>query len=78
MPNFSNFFKVREGLNDFLKNVDFFKKHNNYNIISIIGLQSSGKSTLLNQLFGTEFSVMNSTIGHSMTTRGIVVSKNND
>lgn len=29
----------------------------NYNVVSIIGSQSTGKSTLLNKVFGTEFDV---------------------
>lgn len=28
-----------------------------YNIVSIIGSQSTGKSTLLNKIFGTKFDV---------------------
>jgi GTPase Era involved in 16S rRNA processing len=30
----------------------------NYHLISVFGSQSTGKSTLLNQLFGTQFGVM--------------------
>ena len=33
-----------------------------YAIISIIGSQSSGKSTLLNKMFDTNFEVLNSTV----------------
>jgi GTPase Era involved in 16S rRNA processing len=29
----------------------------NYNVVSIIGSQSTGKSTLLNRIFGTQFDV---------------------
>ena len=34
--------------------IDIGKK---YNIVSIIGSQSTGKSTLLNKIFGTKFDV---------------------
>ncbi|KAG9257420.1 RHD3/Sey1 [Emericellopsis atlantica] len=47
----------------------------NYHIISVFGSQSTGKSTLLNNLFGTEFSVMSET-ARQQTTKGIWMSKN--
>ncbi len=40
-------------------------------VVSIMGCQSSGKSTLLNLLFGTEFNVMDSSRGRSQTTKGV-------
>ena len=39
-------------------------------VVSIMGPQSSGKSTLMNQLFGTPFAVMDSAQGRSQTTKG--------
>ena len=39
-----------------------YKYGKDYSIISIIGSQSSGKSTLLNKLFETNFEVLNSTV----------------
>ena len=42
-----------------------------YRIVSIIGSQSSGKSTLLNALYGTSFSVMNAENQRQQTTKGI-------
>jgi hypothetical protein len=42
----------------------------NYHVVSIFGSQSSGKSTLLNELFGTNFQVMSST-QREQTTKGI-------
>ena len=42
---------------DYLKSQNLDNK--NFNIISIIGAQSSGKSTLLNQVFGCQFEMMN-------------------
>ena len=42
-----------------------------YAIISIMGPQSSGKSTILNKLFGTRFDVMDHTRGRHQVTTGI-------
>lgn len=44
---------------------------NKYHVVSIIGGQSSGKSTLLNKMFGTSFDMMDSQRGRSQTTKGI-------
>ncbi|KAE8149397.1 protein sey1 [Aspergillus avenaceus] len=47
----------------------------NYHLISVFGSQSTGKSTLLNHLFGTQFSVM-SEMERRQTTKGIWLSNN--
>ncbi|KAK3686709.1 Dynamin-like GTPase that mediates homotypic ER fusion [Vermiconidia calcicola] len=47
----------------------------NYHLISVFGSQSTGKSTLLNYLFGTEFGVMTES-ERRQTTKGIWMSKN--
>ncbi|KAJ9641887.1 Dynamin-like GTPase that mediates homotypic ER fusion [Coniosporium tulheliwenetii] len=47
----------------------------NYHLISVFGSQSTGKSTLLNHLFGTEFGVMDEA-DRRQTTRGIWMSIN--
>ncbi|TKA24012.1 Protein SEY1 [Salinomyces thailandicus] len=47
----------------------------NYHLISVFGSQSTGKSTLLNYLFGTDFGVMNEQ-ERRQTTKGIWMSKN--
>ncbi|KAI4212978.1 MAG: hypothetical protein LQ351_004322 [Letrouitia transgressa] len=47
----------------------------NYHLISVFGSQSTGKSTLLNYLFGTEFGVM-SEADRKQTTKGIWMSNN--
>jgi len=47
----------------------------NYHLISVFGSQSTGKSTLLNYLFGTDFGVM-SEQERRQTTKGIWMSKN--
>src|ERR1700755_3571409 len=41
-----------------------------YDVVSVFGSQSTGKSTLLNRLFGTSFDVMDET-KRQQTTRGI-------
>ncbi|KAI7859763.1 root hair defective 3 GTP-binding protein-domain-containing protein [Circinella umbellata] len=46
-----------------------------YHVVSIFGSQSTGKSTLLNTLFGTSFDVMDASQGRSQTTRGIWMSR---
>lgn len=47
----------------------------NYHLISVFGSQSTGKSTLLNFLFGTRFGVMREQ-ERRQTTKGIWMSKN--
>ncbi|KAJ3030319.1 UNVERIFIED_CONTAM: Dynamin-like GTPase that mediates homotypic ER fusion [Siphonaria sp. JEL0065] len=61
---------------------EYMKKHwhladkgFSYNVVAVFGSQSTGKSTLLNRLFGTNFDVMNETAGRQQTTKGIWVSK---
>lgn len=48
-----------------------------YNVLAILGSQSSGKSTLLNNLFRTTFDVMDTKKGHSQTTKGLWISYGN-
>ncbi|KNC56168.1 YOP1 enhancer, variant [Thecamonas trahens ATCC 50062] len=42
-----------------------------YAIVAVLGCQSSGKSTLLNMLYGTPFAVMDARFGRSQTTQGL-------
>lgn len=42
-----------------------------YHTVSVMGAQSSGKSTLLNLLFHTGFRTMDATVGRSQTTQGV-------
>ncbi|KAF8923929.1 RHD3/Sey1 [Dissophora ornata] len=49
----------------------------NYNVAAVFGSQSTGKSTLLNRLFGTSFDVMSES-ARSQTTKGIWMSKDKD
>ncbi|KAH3903294.1 related to Protein SEY1 [Saccharomycodes ludwigii] len=45
--------------------------NNNYHVISVFGSQSSGKSTLLNTLFHTNFDTMDAQVKRQQTTKGI-------
>ncbi|KAG0216464.1 Dynamin-like GTPase that mediates homotypic ER fusion [Mortierella sp. NVP41] len=49
----------------------------NYNLAAVFGSQSTGKSTLLNRLFGTSFDVMDET-ARKQTTKGIWISQGRD
>ncbi|KAL6793592.1 root hair defective 3 GTP-binding protein [Trichoderma sp. SZMC 28013] len=62
-------------LNDYLQTMHVAEAGFNYHLISVFGSQSTGKSTLLNHLFGTTFSVMSET-ERRQTTKGIWLSKN--
>lgn len=59
------------GLDSFLKGVKLAECGLSYAVVSIMGPQSSGKSTLLNHLFGTNFREMDAYRGRSQTTKGI-------
>lgn len=54
-----------------LKAVGFDARGSNYSIVAVVGPQSSGKSTLLNALYGASFEEMTASEGRSQTTRGI-------
>ncbi|KAL3427614.1 protein sey1 [Phlyctema vagabunda] len=62
-------------LNTYLQLTKVAQAGFNYHLISVFGSQSTGKSTLLNNLFGTEFGVMSET-ERRQTTKGIWMSKN--
>ncbi|ODQ67957.1 protein SEY1 [Nadsonia fulvescens var. elongata DSM 6958] len=57
-------------INDFLHKVKLNGAGLDYHIVSVFGSQSTGKSTLLNALFNTDFDVM-SEIKRQQTTKGI-------
>ncbi|CAN6465056.1 unnamed protein product [Victoria cruziana] len=63
------------GINDFMKAMNFGELGLSYAVVSIMGPQSSGKSTLLNNLFGTNFREMDAFKGRSQTTKGIWLAK---
>lgn len=62
---------VVSNLNDYLESIGITNSGVDYHIISIIGAQSSGKSTLLNHIFNTTFQTMNEATGRQQTTKGI-------
>ncbi|CAJ2511075.1 Uu.00g067000.m01.CDS01 [Anthostomella pinea] len=62
-------------ITSYLQVTDVAEAGFNYHLISVFGSQSTGKSTLLNHLFGTEFNVM-SEAERRQTTKGIWMSKN--
>src|SRR4051812_37707712 len=62
-------------LNAYLQQTQTAQAGFNYHLISVFGSQSTGKSTLLNYLFATEFGVMSET-DRRQTTKGIWMSKN--
>ncbi|KAK9370849.1 RHD3/Sey1 [Lipomyces kononenkoae] len=61
-------------VNAYLQKVDLLSAGLSYHLISVFGSQSTGKSTLLNALFGTKFDVMDET-NRRQTTKGIWMSR---
>ncbi|KAL2243237.1 protein ROOT HAIR DEFECTIVE 3 homolog 1 [Sesamum indicum] len=59
------------GIDKFMKEVKLAECGLSYAVVAIMGPQSSGKSTLLNNLFGTNFREMDAFKGRSQTTKGI-------
>ncbi|KAK4413792.1 protein ROOT HAIR defective [Sesamum alatum] len=59
------------GMDGFMKEVKLGECGLSYAVVAIMGPQSSGKSTLLNHLFGTNFREMDAFKGRSQTTKGI-------
>ncbi|XP_044508559.1 protein ROOT HAIR DEFECTIVE 3 homolog 2-like isoform X5 [Mangifera indica] len=64
-----------DGLENFIRATNLPDRGLYYSVVAIMGPQSSGKSTLLNHLFGTEFKEMDASDGRSQTTRGIWMQK---
>ncbi|XP_044495846.1 protein ROOT HAIR DEFECTIVE 3 homolog 2-like [Mangifera indica] len=65
-------------LNSFVVKTKFSDHGNSYSVVSVLGPQSSGKSTLLNCLFGTNFEVMGTFGGEFQTTQGIWMARGCD
>ncbi|XP_024527496.1 protein ROOT HAIR DEFECTIVE 3 homolog 2 [Selaginella moellendorffii] len=63
------------GLEEFVKSVRLPECGLSYAVVSIMGPQSSGKSTLLNHLFRTRFREMDAFKGRSQTTQGVWLAK---
>ncbi|PWA88653.1 protein ROOT HAIR DEFECTIVE 3 [Artemisia annua] len=62
-------------LDNFIKEVELEECGSSYAVVAIMGPQSSGKSTLLNHLFLTDFREMNASYGRYQTTRGTWIAK---
>ncbi|KAG6753347.1 hypothetical protein POTOM_043407 [Populus tomentosa] len=67
-----------DGLKDFMTATEFAQSGLSYAIVAIIGSQSSGKSTLMNQTFHTNFEEMDANNGRRQTTKGIWIAKCSD
>ncbi|XP_010272279.1 PREDICTED: protein ROOT HAIR DEFECTIVE 3 homolog 2 [Nelumbo nucifera] len=63
------------GLENFSKTVKLVECGLSYAVVAIMGPQSSGKSTLMNHLFHTNFREMDAFKGRSQTTKGIWMAK---
>ncbi|KAK1434208.1 hypothetical protein QVD17_11127 [Tagetes erecta] len=63
------------GLDNFIKQVKLRECGLSYAVVAIMGPQSSGKSTLLNHLFHTNFREMDAYRGRSQTTKGIWIAR---
>ncbi|XP_078167910.1 protein ROOT HAIR DEFECTIVE 3-like [Carex rostrata] len=59
------------GVESFMKTIKLAECGLSYAVVSIMGPQSSGKSTLMNHLFKTNFREMDAFKGRSQTTKGI-------
>ncbi|PPD83338.1 hypothetical protein GOBAR_DD19728 [Gossypium barbadense] len=59
------------GLDNFIRTTKLTNCGLSYAVVAIMGPQSSGKSTLLNHLFQTNFREMDAFRGRSQTTKGI-------
>lgn len=58
-------------IESFLASQNITPRGFDYHVASILGAQSSGKSTLLNLLFGTQFRTMDETSGRYQVTQGV-------
>jgi len=63
---------LKEDFKQRVKDTDIAKFGKDYHIVSIIGNQSTGKSTLLNRVFGTTFDVMDASRVRKQTTKGFI------
>ncbi|KAJ1604990.1 Sey1p like P-loop GTPase of the RHD3 like [Cryptosporidium canis] len=62
----------KEDVGGVLRDISCGQNTLEYNVISILGCQSTGKSTLLNSLFGTQFKVLDKLkSGYCQTTKGL-------
>ncbi|GLU14082.1 hypothetical protein SLE2022_306730 [Rubroshorea leprosula] len=64
-----------QGLHNFMLTTNLSQCGLSYGVVAIMGPQSSGKSTLMNHLFYTNFREMDAFRGRSQTTKGIWIAK---
>ncbi|KAK9223426.1 hypothetical protein WN944_011869 [Citrus x changshan-huyou] len=64
-----------DGLENFVRTTKLNHCGLSYAVVAIMGPQSSGKSTLMNHLFHTNFTEMDAFRGRSQTTKGIWIAK---
>ncbi|XP_044508554.1 protein ROOT HAIR DEFECTIVE 3 homolog 2-like [Mangifera indica] len=64
-----------DGLENFVRATNLPDRGLSYSVVAIMGPQSSGKSTLMNHLFYTNFKEMDASDGRSQTTKGIWIDK---
>jgi len=62
-------------LSAYLDNLGATQWSSKYQVVAIMGPQSSGKSTLMNHVFGTDFQEMDESMGRSQTTKGVWLAK---
>ena len=62
------------GMTKFISESGLSVLNRDYNIVSVIGSQNSGKSTMLNRVFGTTFETLQGP-NKVQTTKGIFVSR---
>eukprot|EP01025_Chloroclados_australasicus_P021685 TRINITY_DN2272_c1_g1_i2.p1 TRINITY_DN2272_c1_g1~~TRINITY_DN2272_c1_g1_i2.p1 ORF type:complete len:863 (-),score=113.96 TRINITY_DN2272_c1_g1_i2:497-2974(-) len=65
----------KEDIDEYMAQQGLVSAGVNYQVVAIMGPQSSGKSTLLNNLFGTDFKEMDAMSGRGQTTKGIWLSR---
>ncbi|EME27774.1 Protein SEY1 [Galdieria sulphuraria] len=65
-------------VSQFVRDVGLYNADLDYHVVAVMGCQSSGKSTLLNLLFGTQFRTMDANTGRYQVTQGIWLSKDKD
>lgn len=64
-----------DGLENFVRTTKLNHCGLSYAVVAIMGPQSSGKSTLMNHLFHTNFREMDAVRGRNQTTKGIWIAK---
>eukprot|EP00879_Flechtneria_rotunda_P005764 GHRR01006065.1.p1 GENE.GHRR01006065.1~~GHRR01006065.1.p1 ORF type:complete len:797 (+),score=315.22 GHRR01006065.1:159-2549(+) len=62
-------------LTRFVQDKGVLNARTNYQVVAIMGPQSSGKSTLMNHVFGTSFTEMDAMVGRQQTTKGVWLAK---